>query len=107
MYNNWFLSFKITMGTMHMVISAAIASCAKYIAGYCKYSQRQKSQIAFSTFTITYKIIKALIILFSGQRILKTKEEKKKKDEHHSQLILIFTNQSFIYSSSLPTFQNE
>mgnify|MGYP000388658986 FL=1 len=75
MYNNWFLSFKITMGTMHMVISAAIASCAKYIAGYCKYPQRQKSQI---TFTITYKIIKALIILFSGQRILKTKEEKKK-----------------------------
>lgn len=91
MYNNWFLSFKITMGIMHMVISAAITSCAKCIAGYCKYSQRQKSQITFSTFTITYKIIKALIILFSGQRILKTKEEKK-KDEHHSQLILIFTN---------------
>lgn len=72
MYNNWFLSCKITMGTMHMVISAAIASCAKYIAGYCKYPQRQKSQITFSIFTITYKIIKALIILFSGQRILKT-----------------------------------
>ena len=106
MYNNWFLSFKITMGIMHMVISAAITSCAKCIAGYCKYSQRQKSQITFSTFTITYKIIKALIILFSGQRILKTKEEKK-KDEHHSQLILIFTNQSFIYSSSLSIFQKE
>ena len=44
MYNNWFLSFKITMGTMHMVISAAIASCAKYIVGYCKYPQGKSTK---------------------------------------------------------------